>query len=149
MNVEQPGEQLLFIDTNILVYAYDRSAGDKHKLASRLVEQCWENGNGCVSIQILQEFFVTVTRKIVTPIDLPTARQIVSDLAHWRMHIPEIGDLLRAIDLLQTYPLSFWDAMVVQSAARLNCIRLFSEDLNHGQVYGAVQVINPFEELKI
>jgi predicted nucleic acid-binding protein len=148
MNVEQPGEQLFFIDTNILVYAYDRSAGKKHRLASQLVKNCWELENGCISIQILQEFFVTITRKIVAPLALPTARQIISDLAHWRMHSPEIGDLLLAIDLLQNYSLSFWDAMVVQSATRLRCTRLFSEDLSHGQIYGDVQVINPFDELE-
>jgi predicted nucleic acid-binding protein len=148
MNAEQAGEQPFFIDTNILVYAFDRSAGDKHRLASQLVEQCWQHENGCISIQILQEFFVTVTRKIVAPLDLTTTRQIISDLAQWRMHSPDIGDLLQAIDLLQSYPLSCWDAMVVQSAARLHCTHLFSEDLNHGQVYGNVQVINPFRELE-
>jgi predicted nucleic acid-binding protein len=146
MNDEQVGDQLLFIDTNILVYAYDRSAGGKHRLAAQLVKQCWENENGCISIQVLQEFFVTITRKIAMPLDLPTARQIVSDLAHWHIHTPEVSDLLWAIDLSQRYPISFWDAMVVQSAARLRCMRLFSEDLNNGQIYGDVHVINPFGE---
>lgn len=148
MNVEQSGDQLFFIDTNILVYAYDRSAGDKHRLASQLVERCWQHENGCISIQILQEFFVTVTRKIVAPLDPSTTRQIISDLAQWRMHSPDIGDLLQAIELLQRYSLSFWDGMVLQSAARLKCTRLFSEDLGHGQIYGDVQVINPFDELE-
>jgi predicted nucleic acid-binding protein len=71
----------------------------------------------------------------------------VADLAHWRLHAPEAGDLLQAIDLQQTYQLAFWDAMVVQSAANLGCKQLLSEDLNHGQVYGNVQVINPFKGL--
>jgi len=137
-----------FLDTNILVYAYDLSAGSKHSLAAQLVEGCWENENGCLSLQVLQEFFVTVTRKIITPLEHQTARQIVSDLTHWRLHAPKASDLLQAIDLQQIYQLAFWDALVVQSAASLSCKQLFSEDLNHGQVYGEVQVINPFMEKK-
>ena len=133
-----------FLDTNILVYAYDRSAGHKHSLAVQLVEECWKNENGCLSIQVLQEFFVTVARKISTPLDDQTARNIVADLTHWRVQAPEASDLLQAIDLQQSYHLSFWDAMIVQSAARLGCKQLISEDLNHGQLYGDVQVINPF-----
>jgi len=135
-----------FLDTIILVYAYDRSAGQKHKLAAQLVQSCWENESGCISIQVLQEFFVTVTRKIPIPLEYQTARQIVADLAQWRLHAPDAGDLLQAIDLQQTHQLAFWDAQVVQSAASLGCNQLLSEDLNHGQFYGQVQVINPFKE---
>ena len=57
-------ESDLFLDTNILVYAYDRSAGSKHTISQKLVEDCWGNGNGCLSLQVLQEFYVTVTQKI-------------------------------------------------------------------------------------
>ena len=142
MSVELP--EVFFVDTNILVYAYDRSAGEKHAIACQLIEQCWENENGCVSMQVLQEFFVTVTRKITRPLDYQTARQLVADLANWRLHIPEASDLLLTIDIQQIYQLSFWDAMIVQSAEHLGCKRLLSEDLNHGQKYGGVQVINPF-----
>jgi predicted nucleic acid-binding protein len=135
-----------FLDTNILVYAYDRSAGQKHDLATQLMESCLENENGCSSIQVLQEFFVTVTQKIAMPLDHQTARQIVTDLTRWRLHTPKANDLLQAIDLQQSYQLAFWDALLVQSAACLGCKQLFSEDLNHRQVYGGVQVINPFRE---
>jgi predicted nucleic acid-binding protein len=143
MSVESQMDQ--FVDTNILVYAYDRSAGRKHAIAVQLLEQCWENGNGCLSIQVLQEFYVNVTRKIASPLDHQTARQIVADLVYWRLHIPVASDLLQAIDFHQTYRLSFWDAMVLQSAVRLGCKRLLSEDLSHGQIYGDVEVINPFK----
>ncbi len=145
MNVDP--QAVYFLDTNILVYAYDRSAGQKHNLAARLMETCWEFENGCLSLQVLQEFFVTVTRKIIAPLDHQTARQIVADLAQWRLHAPKVDDLLRASDLQQTYQLAFWDAQVVQSAASLGCKKLLSEDLNHGQIYNDVQVINPFKEL--
>jgi predicted nucleic acid-binding protein len=133
-----------FLDTNILVYAYDRSAGQKHTLAAEVVESCWMNENGCLSIQVLQEFYVTVTRKITNPLDAQTARQIIADLAQWRSHSPKAADLLQAIDLQQSLQLSFWDAMIVKSAASLGCKQLLSEDLNHGQEYGELQVINPF-----
>ena len=135
-----------FLDTNILVYAYDLSAGQKQKLAAQLMERCWENENGCISLQVLQEFFVTVTRKLAMPLDHQTARQIVADLAQWRLHTPKASDLLQAIDLQRDYQLSLWDAQIVQSAASLGCRQLLSEDLNHGQVYSDVQVINPFRE---
>ncbi len=144
MNVDSQVEY--FLDTNILVYAFDRSAGQKHALAVQLMEGCWENENGRISIQVLQEFFVTVTRKITPPLDHQTARQIVADLAQWRLHAPKASDLLQAIDLQRDYQLSLWDAQIVQSAASLGCRQLLSEDFNHGQVYGDVQVINPFTE---
>ncbi len=137
-----------FLDTNILVYAYDISAGQKHTLAAQLVQGCWDNENGCLSLQVLQEFFVTVTRKIMPPLDHQTARQIVADLTQWRLHAPKAADLLQAIDLQELYQLAFWDALVIQSAASLGCKQLFSEDLNHGQAYGTVQVVNPFREKK-
>jgi predicted nucleic acid-binding protein len=133
-----------FIDTNILVYAYDRSAGEKHRLAVELLRHLWEDETGCLSLQVLQEFHVTVTRKIANPLDLQTAQLIVSDLSHWRLHTPEVRDILSAIDYQLNYQLSFWDALIVLSAARLGCQQLFTEDLNHGQSYSGVQVINPF-----
>ena len=144
MNIDP--QVLYFLDTNILVYAYDRSAGQKHSQAAQWVQACWENENGCLSLQVLQEFFVTVTRKIAAPLDAQTARQIVADLAQWRLHTPNAGDLLHAIDLQQNFRLAFWDAQVIQSAASLGCKQLLSEDLNHGQAYGEVQVINPLKE---
>jgi predicted nucleic acid-binding protein len=135
-----------FLDTNILVYAFDRSAGQKHILAAQWVDGCWKNENGFLSIQVLQEFYVIVTRKIAAPLDHQTARQIVADLAQWRVHAPGASDLLQAIDLQQSYQLSFWDAMIAQSVSGLRCRHLLSEDFNHGQMYGEVLVVNPFRE---
>ncbi len=133
-----------FLDTNILVYAYDRTAGEKHTTSAQLLSDCWQYENGCLSIQVLQELFVCLTQKIQSPIDNQSARQIIADLAHWRLHSPEAGDLLKAIDLQRDHWLSFWDAMIVQSAQKLGCQVLVSEDLNHNQVYDTVQVANPF-----
>ncbi len=133
-----------FIDTNILVYAYDSSAGQKHARAAKLMEDCWENENGCISMQVLQEFYVTVTQKIPAPLDHQAARQIIADLAHWRVHTPGASDLLHAIDLQGLHQLAFWDAMIMQSASCLGCKQLLTEDFTHGAVYGDVMVVNPF-----
>ena len=139
-------QQDYFLDTNILVYAYDSTAGRKHTQAMQLVEGCWENENGCLSLQVLQEFYVTITRKIMLPLEYQTARQIIADLAHWRVHAPGADDLLQALDLQHSHQLAFWDAMIVQSAICLGCKELISEDLSHGQIYGDVRVVNPFRE---
>jgi predicted nucleic acid-binding protein len=133
----------VFLDTNILLYAHDRSAGHKFEIARKLIEELWRSEQGCLSLQVLQEFCVNVTQKIPKPLERNAAQQIVSDLAHWHVYNPNTDDLIQAIDLQTRYSLSFWDAMVVQSAARMGCQHLISEDLSHGQTYGSVQITNP------
>lgn len=135
---------LQFVDTNVLVYAHDISAGAKHKRAEQLVAQLWQAGNGCLSIQVLQEFYVTVTRKVAMPLTCEAAAQLVGDLSVWRIHAPNVTDILEAIKMQQRYGLSFWDAMIVCSAAQAGCDVLWSEDLGPGQKYGAVTALNPF-----
>jgi predicted nucleic acid-binding protein len=132
-----------FVDTNVLVYAHDVTAGDKHSRARALVEALWNTREGCVSIQVLQEFFVTTTRKIPMPLDAGAAAQIIDDLAHWHVHAPAASDVLAAIDIHQRTGASFWDAMILRSAKELGCETLHSEDLNPSQVYEGVQVRNP------
>lgn len=140
---DSPGE-LVFVDTNVLVYAYDLSAGDKHERARELVEELWRTRCGCISVQVLQEFFVNVTRKIPAPLPTPTARELVRDLAHWRTHSPDERSVLAAIDLHERADLSFWDAMILHSASSLGCETLYTEDLNAGQRYNGVMAENPF-----
>ena len=95
-------------------------------------------------MQVLQEFFVTTTRKIPKPVDAPGAARIIDDLAHWHVHAPEAGDVLAAIGIHQRTGASFWDAMILRSAKELGCQTLHSEDLNPGQAYDDIQVSNPF-----
>jgi predicted nucleic acid-binding protein len=133
-----------FVDTNVLVYAHDVTAGDKHDRARALVGDLWETREGCLSVQILQEFFVTTTRKIPKPLDVPAAARIVDDLAHWHVHAPAAADVLAAIGIHQRTGASFWDAMILRSAKELGCQTLHSEDLNPGGQYENVQVRNPF-----
>ena len=133
-----------FLDTNVLVYAHDVTAGDKHSRARALVEELWETRQGCLSVQVLQEFFVTTTRKIPRPLEAPAAAQIIDDLAHWHVHAPAAVDVLAAIDIHQRTGASFWDAMILRSAKELDCQILHSEDLNSGQAYDDIQVSSPF-----
>ena len=134
-----------FVDTNVLVYAHDDSAGSKRDQARTLVEQLWGSRDGCLSVQVLQEFFVTVTRKITKPVDAETAKAIVADLSRWYLHVPAADDVLAAIGIHQRTGISFWDAMIVRSAAKIGCTVLYSEDLNAGQEYSGVRVENPFQ----
>jgi predicted nucleic acid-binding protein len=134
-----------FIDTNILIYAYDLSQGVKHDKALALIESLWEAGNGCLSTQVLQEFYVNITRKSAKPRSPDQAAQIIRDFSNWHIHRPGAEDILAAIELHQRYNISFWDAMILRSAMQSNCQTVWSEDLSHGQEYDATKVINPFE----
>jgi predicted nucleic acid-binding protein len=134
----------IFVDTNVLIYAYDVSAGSKHVRAAELVTELWKSRSGLVSTQVLQEFYVTVTRKIARPLESSSARQIVADLSRWEVVTIEPKTILAAIDLQRDHLLSFWDAMVVTTAANGSAEMLFTEDLNHGQVINGVTVRNPF-----
>ena len=135
---------LQFVDTNILVYAHDRSAGTKQERALGLVEEIWENHLGCLSIQVMQEFYVVTTQKITKPLQQDTALRILRDLMQWRLHTPIAEDVLGAIGLQQQHGVSFWDAMILWSAQQLGCGILWSEDLSEGQEYGNLRVLNPF-----
>lgn len=142
MSVVDPERQ--FIDSNILVYAFDHAASGKSETARSLLRELWGSGQGCLSIQVLQEFFVSITQKIPRPMTVRDAAQEVEDLSGWRVHSPEPRDLLAAIDLQQSLRVSFWDAMVLHSARELRCRTLWTEDLNDGQTYADVLVRNPF-----
>lgn len=135
---------LQFVDTNILIYAHDISAGQKHSRARELVRDLWQSGQGCLSIQVLQEFYVNVTQKVAKPLPIQAAAQIIADLAVWEAHCPGMQDILDAIRLQQRYQISFWDAMILASALQLGCQVIWSEDLNPGQAYGPVTVQSPF-----
>jgi predicted nucleic acid-binding protein len=132
-----------FVDTNILVYAHDRGAGEKHDLARELVERLWLGRSGAISTQVLQELYVNVRRKAAAPISSEEAQRLISDYLAWEVVINDGASILRAIDLESRYDISFWDALIVQSAEQAGASILYSEDLSHGQVYGAVEVVDP------
>jgi predicted nucleic acid-binding protein len=133
-----------FVDTNVLVYAFDTSAGYKQMIAGQLLERLWESGSGCLSVQVLQEFFVIVTRKVAHPLSTDEAADRVREFTRWRIFAPGAQDILTAIALQKQMRINFWDAMVVRAAAESGCDALWTEDLS-GQVFGGVQVRNPFK----
>lgn len=135
----------IFVDTNILVYAHDVSAGSKHTAAKNLIRELWESKTGCLSLQVMQEFYVSVTQKVPSPMKVSTATEVIRDLSYWQVHEPNIEDVLSAVALQQRYQISFWDAMILQSARKLECTLIWSEDLNPGQVYESVKLVNPFQ----
>jgi predicted nucleic acid-binding protein len=133
-----------FVDTNILVYAHDLSAGAKRAKARDLILGLWDSQAGCLSVQVLQEFYVSVTQKVTIPVDTGEAASIIQELATWRVHAPGARDVLKAIELQQQYHMAFWDAMILNSAAQLGCKVIVSEDFNPGRSYGGIQATNPF-----
>lgn len=136
--------RLEFVDTNVLVYGHDRSAADKADRARRLIDRLWEDGTGALSIQVLQEFFVVVTRKLARPVDPDAAQSAIEDLGRWKVHSPVVADVLVATGISRRHRISFWDAMIVRSAQQLGCSTLWSEDLTEKRRYEGVQVRNPF-----
>ena len=135
-----------FVDANVLVYAYDASAGKKKTAAEELLAQLWEAGNGCLSVQVLQEFFVTVTAKVAEPLSADEAADHVREFGAWTVFAPGTNDVLRAIELQKQSKLHFWDAMIVHAAAELGCDVLWTEDLNDGQLIRGVRIRDPFAQ---
>jgi predicted nucleic acid-binding protein len=133
-----------FVDANVLVYAFDASAGRKKAAAERLLRHLWEAGTGCLSVQVLQEFFVTVTGKVAQPLSADDAAARIRELAVWKVFAPGAHDVLRAIALHKRAHISFWDAMVVHAAAESGCDVLWTEDLSDDQVIGGVRIRDPF-----
>jgi predicted nucleic acid-binding protein len=134
----------VFVDTNILIYAHDLDAGRRHETAKSLLRDLWENHTGVISTQVLQEFYVNVTRKITQPITASQARGIINAYAAWRVEIIQPSDVIQASEIQERYRLSFWDSMIVVTAAKSRADILVTEDLNPGQIIEGVLVKNPF-----
>lgn len=133
-----------FIDTDILLYAYDASDQDRHPAAAALVGDLAVRRQAAISVQVLQEFYVNVTRKIAVRLSPELAIERLQALSRWTVHVPSAADVSAAARLSEDAQLAFWDAMIVHSAAQLRCGVLWSEDLNAGQRILGVEVRNPF-----
>ena len=132
-----------FVDTNILLYAHDRSAGLRHERGRQLVEQLWASGQGVLSTQVLQELCINLRRKIARPLPVEEIRRIIQDYLSWEIVINDSASVLQALEIELRYQTSFWDALILQAAESSGAAILYSEDLAAGQKYGAVQVVNP------
>lgn len=131
-----------FVDTNILVYAHDGGAGAKHAKAVELLERLFDDGVGCLSIQVFAEFYSAATRKL--GMGSEEAEQTIRDLSGWTIHAPTHADLVKAAALHRRHKLAWWDALVVNSAIELGCSVLWSEDLADGRRFGGTTVRDPF-----
>ena len=136
--------EVTFVDTNVLVYAYDLDAGTKHEVARAALTELWNSGAGATSIQVLQEFYVTVTRKLAKPLPRRSARDVIETYGAWEPHRPGVDDLVAASTLEERHRLSFWDALIITSAQQLGARVLLSEDLQSGQRFGDLVVASPF-----
>lgn len=134
-----------FVDTNILMYAHDKAAGEKHERAKALVEDLWQSRSGVVSTQVLQELAVNLRRKAGKPLDAKATRDVVSDYLAWQVVVNGGDSILEALDMEARYRISFWDALIIQAAQTAGADVLYSEDLSDGQRYGSVKVENPFK----
>ncbi|MGA2671687.1 MAG: PIN domain-containing protein [Terracidiphilus sp.] len=138
-----------FVDTNILVYAHDRSAGVKHRRAQSLVEQLWNSGKGVLSTQVLQELCINLRRKAGNPLPVEEVRLLIREYSTWEVITNTPESVLRALDIETRYKTSFWDALILQAAGDAGASVLYSEDLAAGQHYGAIQVVNPLIDVTI
>lgn len=135
-----------FVDTNILVYAHDPGSGAKHDRAKALVSRLWEQRSGVVSTQVLQELYVNLRKVAKKPIPQAEAKRMLADYLTWELVVNDGESILEALELEERYQISFWDALIVQAANAAGVENLYSEDFNHGQMYGSVIAVNPFAE---
>lgn len=139
-------ENRIFVDTNILVYAYDLSAGAKHDTAQYILSELWNSGRGLLSTQVLQEFFVAITGKVTKPLDWRKAANIVEDLLSWDLVVNDGASILQAAAIQARYRVSFWDALILHAALRGGAQILLSEDFSSGTFIEGLLIKNPFNE---
>ena len=132
-----------FVDTNIMVYAHDLSAGAKHDRAKQVVEALWESGWGVLSTQVLQELCANLRRKVRHPLSIDEIRLLIRDYSTWQVIANSAESILDALEIEARHRISFWDAMILQAAESSGAAIIYSEDLSAGQRYGALRVINP------
>ena len=133
-----------FVDTNVLVYAHDRSEIRKQRIAQDVLDDLWQRRSGSLSTQVLQEFYVVATRKFDPPMRPSDAREIVALYGEWPLVQIDVAIILAASSLEERHKISFWDALVVEAAGRSGATRLLTEDLQEGRRIRGVRIANPF-----
>ncbi|PYX89632.1 MAG: PIN domain nuclease [Acidobacteria bacterium] len=132
-----------FVDTNILLYAHDLAAGQKHDRARQLIERLWISGEGVLSTQVLQELCGNLQRKVANPLPMEEIRELVRDYLSWEVVVNTPESVIQALEIEIRYKASFWDALILQAAESSGAAVLYSEDLARNQSYGPIQVVNP------
>jgi len=133
-----------FFDTRVLVYMFDTGAAEKRKRALKRFAECAAEGTVVLSVQVLQEFYVAVTRKLDKPLPAAAATSAVADLSVFPVVAADAGMVRAAIRTHQDAKISFWDAMIIEAARAGGAAVVLSEDLQHGQAFGEIRVVNPF-----
>lgn len=136
--------ELIFVDTNILVYRFDAGKPEKQKAAHAWVSRLWEIRRGRLSFQVLREFYVTVTGKLPNRLEVGVARNAVRALLAWKPVACSDRIIGAAWEIEDRYSISWWDALIVAAAREQACTVLLTEDLQDGQVLAGVRVTNPF-----
>ena len=133
-----------FMDTNVLVYAYDRRDVSKRSQAQELLTTGIEDETAVISVQVLGEFFTVVTQRIQNPLSTEEAQEAVNLISVLPVMELDLALVRRAISTHLRYQISYWDALIVAAAESAGCAQIFSEDLNPGQSYHGIVVVNPF-----
>lgn len=136
-----------FVDTNVVIYAHDVDAGMKHEVANRVLRELWSQRSGVLSMQVLQEFYVNVTRKISSPLSKDLARLVVNSYAIWCIETTP-AEIAAAFRIEDEARIGFWDALIVASALKCGAVRILSENLNAGQMIAGVRIENPFAQMQ-
>ena len=140
----------MFLDTNILVYAYDQHDPHKQIIAQGLLTDGIKQENLILSVQVLGEFFNVVTRYIPQPMSPGEAKEVINTLSILPVQDIDMMMVKRAIDTHDVYQISYWDSLIISAAERAGCGMILSEDLSDGQIYHNILVNNPFiDKLKI
>jgi predicted nucleic acid-binding protein len=135
-----------FVDTNVLLYAYEGGAVRKQRISVELIDRLWEEREGILSIQVLSEFYSNATRKLRMPAG--SAEEVVRDFSAWRLHRPDHDSILNAIRLEQRYKIAWYDAMILNSAIETGCSVLWTEDFQDGQRFGDLVIRNPYKNAR-
>ncbi len=133
-----------FLDTNVLVYMYDLGDPAKRTTARQLVRSGIERGTLVISVQVLGEFFSTVTRRIPKPLSADEAEEEINRITVLPVVGIDVDIVRRGIFTHKRYGVTYWDALIIATAERAGCAQIFSEDLNPGQSYNGIVVENPF-----
>lgn len=136
-----------FVDSNVLIYAHDADATGKHDTAKSVLRDLWSERTGVLSVQVLQEFYVNVTRKIASPLSKDAARLVVNTYTVWCTETTP-AEIAVAFRIEDEARIKFWDALIVASAAKAGAVRILSEDMNDQQMIAGVRIENPFAQTR-
>jgi predicted nucleic acid-binding protein len=135
-----------FLDTNILVYAYDTSDEARHKIALELIAHILSVENVVISTQILNEFIVVITGKVKNPLSIDDVGEILKRFKNnFEIRVTGVPDITKALSINKEFKFSYWDSLIIASALMTNCDALYTEDLQNGLVINnSMRIINPF-----